>query len=315
MKVLVVGGAGYIGGAVTTIALEYDYDVIVFDSLVYEEAYRKLIDFVRGDIRDRKLLGSLLKDVDCVIWLAALVGDGACAINPPVSKELNQDSVEWLSKNYCGRIIFPSTCSVYGAQEGMLSEESPTNPLSVYASTKLAAEQYLKDKDAIIFRLGTIFGVGDLFSRIRMDLVVNTMTARAALNEKISVYGGTQFRPLMHVRDVAQVMVDAVEKENTGIYNVHKNNVMITDLAYQVRNHFTGIDIEIIDIAPQDMRDYKVNSDKAIKELSFNPTINIDTGIEEIKELVCSGRLVNVNNKRYSNQQFLSENYPRFETS
>src|SRR5581483_719384 len=141
-----------------------------------------------------------------------------------------------LSKNYDGRIIFMSTCSVYGAQNGELTEDSPKNPLSVYAMTKLAAEAFLEDKNALIFRLGTIFGVGDLFARMRMDLVVNVLTVRAAIERKLTVFGGDQFRPLLHVKDAARAVIENLETSHTDVYNLHRQNVRIIDLAYQIRN-------------------------------------------------------------------------------
>ena len=175
MNILVVGGAGYIGGAITDILETTDHNTRVYDCLMYEESYRKPIDFVYGDVRDRQRLSEQLAWADAVIWLAALVGDGACAINPQLSAEINQYCVKWLSENYDGRIIFTSTCSVYGAQKDILTEESLTDPLSIYAITKLAAEEYLKSKNALVFRLGTLFGVSDLFARLRLDLVVNIL--------------------------------------------------------------------------------------------------------------------------------------------
>ncbi|MHC4388405.1 MAG: NAD-dependent epimerase/dehydratase family protein [Planctomycetota bacterium] len=236
MNILVVGGAGYIGGAITDVLQTTGHDTRVYDSLVYEESYRKPVDFVYGDVRDHDCLRDQLDWADAVIWLAALVGDGACAINPQLSVEINQNSVEWLCENYDGRIVFTSTCSVYGAQRGILTEGSPTNPLSVYATTKLAAEKYLEDKNALVFRLGTLFGVSDLFARLRLDLVVNILTVRAAIEGKLTIFGGDQFRPLLHVKDVAKAIVDYVDTEHTGIYNLHRQNVRIIDLAYQVRN-------------------------------------------------------------------------------
>ena len=184
---------------------------------------------------------------DVTVWLAALVGDPACALNPDVSIAINQESVKWLAGHFDGRIVFLSTCSVYGARDGVLDESSPTNPLSVYAATKLEAERYLANKNAIIFRLGTLFGVGDVFSRIRLDLVVNTLAVRAHNLGKISVFGGDQFRPLLHVRDAAQAVVDNMATAHTGIFNLHKQNVRIIDLAYQVRNHFPDLIIEHVD--------------------------------------------------------------------
>src|SRR6266568_8244930 len=199
MKVLVIGGAGYLGGAVTDLLLRTKHTTRVYDALLYEESYRKNIDFVYGDIRDHNKLLPQLKWADSVIWLAALVGDGACALNPEISFEINDKAVNWLSKNFDGRIIYTSTCSVYGAQHDHLDENSLTNPLSVYASTKLAAEKHLKDKNALIFRLGTLFGISDNYSRVRMDLVINYITARAYTHKTLKIFGGEQFRPVLHV--------------------------------------------------------------------------------------------------------------------
>ena len=197
MKILITSGAGYIGGALTDILKDSKHSVKVYDSLLYEESYRKEVDFIYGDVRDKEKLSKYLKWADVVVWLAALVGDGACHLNPDVSFDVNETSIQWLAKRYDGRIIFTSTCSVYGAQDGELDESSYTNPLSEYASSKLAAEKYLQKKNALIFRLGTLFGVGDTFSRIRLDLVVNTLTVRAYKDNALKVFGGDQYRPLL----------------------------------------------------------------------------------------------------------------------
>lgn len=306
MNVLVVGGAGYVGGAVTDLLLESEHHARVYDALLYEESYRKPADFVYGDVRDQERLRPHLEWADAVVWLAALVGDAACALNPDVSIAINQESVRWLVENFDGRIAYLSTCSVYGAQDDVLDESSPTNPLSVYAATKLEAEQYLADKNAIIFRLGTLFGIGDIFSRIRLDLVVNTLTVRAHRFGKIMVYGGDQFRPLLHVRDAAQAIVDNLTTEQTGVFNLHKQNVRIIDLAYQVRNHFPDLVIEQTERQFEDTRNYRVSNGKAQTVLGFKPAYSIDKGIEEIKSLVESQRLKDVDNPRYTNQSYLS---------
>src|SRR3972149_9860482 len=115
MRVLVVGGAGYVGGVVTDLLLKSQHQSRVYDALFYEEAYRKSVDFVYGDVRNRECLKPHLDWADAVIWLAALVGDPACALNPDVSIEINQEAVRGLAQNFNGRIIFLSTCSVYGA--------------------------------------------------------------------------------------------------------------------------------------------------------------------------------------------------------
>ena len=205
MNILVVGGAGYVGGGIVD-KLSKDHEVTVYDSLIYETSYRKKVNFILGDIRDSSKLNSILNDFDVVVWLAALVGDGACAINPELTYEINTESVRNLVQNFEKKIVFLSTCSVYGAQDGILTEASDTNPLSEYASSKLQAEEYLKDSNALIFRLGTLFGISDEFSRVRLDLVVNILTAKALIDKKISVFGGDQWRPLLHVNDVSNAI-------------------------------------------------------------------------------------------------------------
>jgi nucleoside-diphosphate-sugar epimerase len=306
MKVLVVGGAGYIGGALTDLLQHASHEVKVYDALLYEEEYRKPVGFIYGDIRDRDTLSPNLKWADVVIWMAALVGDGACALNPDVAVEINQHAVEWLAGHFDGRIIFPSTCSVYGAQDAELDESSPTHPLSVYASTKLAAEKYLAKKNTLTFRLGTLFGVGDIFSRVRLDLALNTLVVRACTLGRITVYGGGQFRPLLHVKDAARAIVDNLDSTYTGIFNLHRQNVRIIDLAYQIRNHFPDLQIERTEMTFQDTRNYRVSSEKARRILGFNTTRSIDDGIEEIKALLEMKRIKDVNNVRYTNDGYLA---------
>jgi nucleoside-diphosphate-sugar epimerase len=305
MNVLVVGGAGYVGGPLVDMLTAADHAVRVYDALLYEESYRKPVDFVFGDVRDSARLLPHLRWADAVVWLAALVGDGACALNPDISVKVNQDTVGWLAANFDGRIVFMSTCSVYGAQDTVLDENAPTGPLSVYAVTKLAAESRLASRNAIVFRLGTLFGVGDTYSRIRLDLVVNVMAVRAFRDGRISVFGGDQFRPLLHVADAAEACLNNIGTSATGVYNLHRQNVRIIDLAYQVRNHFPDLEIERTDIAFQDARNYRVSSDKAARDLGFRATRSIDQGIEEVRELLVTRRIRDFDNPRYTNQTFL----------
>ncbi len=307
MKILITGGAGYIGGALTDILGNSKHSVKVYDSLLYEESYRKDVDFVFGDIRDKNKLSNLLKWCDVVVWLAALVGDGACALNPDVAIDINEKSVKWLSKNYDGRIIFTSTCSVYGAQDRILDESSLTNPLSVYASSKLASEQYLKNKNSLIFRLGTLFGVGDQFSRIRLDLVVNIMTLRANKDGILKVFGGEQYRPLLHVKDSAQAIYENLTSSHNGVFNLNKQNISILDLSQKIKEHFPKVKIIKEDAKFEDARNYRVGNRKAKEILNFQPKLTIDEGIEELKRLLEEGRIVDINNPRYGNQTFLAK--------
>lgn len=291
MNVLCVGGAGYIGGAVTDLVI----NARVYDNLLYEHEYRKDREFILGDIRDRQKLKEHLDWADAVIWLAAIVGDGACASNPSLTQEVNADSVKWLSENFNGRIIFPSTCSVYGAQDELLDETSPTSPLSVYASTKLVAEGYLKNKNAMIFRLGTVYGVSDEFSRVRLDLVVNTMTAKALATGKLQVFGGEQWRPLIHVRDVAQAMVEALGNCDTGIKNLCFKNMRMYELARKVA-YSTGAKVETVNMKFEDLRNYRVKENVQSKR-------DIDKGISEVTEVI--PRIKDPGSPRYSNAAYM----------
>ena len=308
-NVLIVGGAGYVGGAITDLIQQSNYNVRVYDGLFYEDSFRKPVDFVYGDVRDHEKLKPHLKWADAVVWLAAIVGDGACQLNPELTRSINQDSVAWLADNYDGRIVFMSTCSVYGAQNLELNETSGTNPLSLYAETKLNAEKFLENKNAIIFRLGTLFGVGDLYSRIRLDLVVNILTVRAYVEGQIGVFGGDQFRPLLHVKDVARAVHMNLESEHKGVYNLARQNVRISDLAYQVRMHYPDLSIETTDMPFQDTRNYRVSAKKAEEVFGFRSIHSIDEGIEELKYLVETKRIKDLKSPRYSNQAYLKDNY------
>jgi nucleoside-diphosphate-sugar epimerase len=282
------------------------HELRVLDALLYEECYRKVVPFYYVDVRDHSALLPHLEWADAVIWLAAVVGDGACALNPEVTTEINQSAVERLAQSYDGRIVFTSTCSVYGVQEEAVHEASPTRPLSVYAATKLQSEKCLRNSNAIIFRLGTLFGVGDLYSRIRFDLVVNQFVVKACALGRIKIYGGEQFRPLLHVRDAARLAVASIETDRVGVFNLLRQNVRIMDLAYQVRNHFPQLEIERTEMQVEDTRNYCVSCEKAKRELQFTARYSIDEGIDEIKELVFSRRIKDFDNPRYTNQMYLS---------
>ena len=306
MKVLVVGGAGYVGGGIVD-QLSQTHEVTVYDSLVYETSYRKNVNFILGDIREYDKLNKILNDFDVVIWLAALVGDGACAINPELTYEINSESIKNLVKNFDKRIVFLSTCSVYGAQDGVLTEESETNPLSEYASSKLLGEEYLKDSNSIIFRLGTLFGISDQFSRVRLDLVVNILTAKALMEKKISVFGGDQWRPLLHVKDVANAIDQTVDTSLNGIYNLHYKNYKIIDIAEKIKEKIGDVEIDITPMSFEDARNYQVSSEKLEGESKFKAEIGLEQGIDEIYELILNNRIKDINDPRYSNQNFLKE--------
>jgi nucleoside-diphosphate-sugar epimerase len=304
-KVLVVGGAGYVGGWLTDATIQAGHEVRVVDNLTYEDMYLKNIDFYYGDILDFKSLEQHLKWADSVIWLSALVGDPACAINPRLTLDTNVGAVKRLTENFSGRIIFPSTCSVYGAQDLLLDETSPTSPMSYYAESKLEAESILSksENQAIIFRLGTLFGMSDTYSRLRVDLVLNALTIRAKIEGTMSVFGGRQYRPLLHVRDVATAMVPQVNSSFQGIYNLHNENITILELAKRIQKIVPEARVEQTEISFQDARNYKVSSDKARNVLGFAPKWTIENGIQEITEIIQSKRIRDILNPRFNNSE------------
>ncbi|MBI3638675.1 NAD(P)-dependent oxidoreductase [Candidatus Wolfebacteria bacterium] len=305
-KVLVTGGAGYIGDSVVDLLVEKNIPFTVYDSLLYEHHYLKQVDFIYGDIRDTEKLKKILKDYTHVIWLAAIVGDTACQIKPDLTMDVNQKSVDWLAKNYDGKIIFTSTCSVYGKNEGELNEESAVNPLSLYAQTKLGAEKNLAEKNALIFRLGTVFGASS-HCRLRMDLVVNYMTANAVKKGKLTVFGGTQWRPLIHVRNVAEAIVNNLDKPNHGIYNLTTSNYQIKDLAKEV-SEITGCKIEYTPSEFEDQRNYHVSAEKARSAglLNFEKILTVKDGAAQIQELISSGRIKYSESDIYSNEKHIA---------
>lgn len=309
-KTLVVGGAGYVGGWVTELLRNQQSDFIVLDSLLYEDSYMKDVQFKYIDINAHESLLDFLSWADNVIWLAALVGDPACSLNPELTIKSNFESIKFLVDNFNGKIIFLSTCSVYGANNSLLDENSELNPLSLYAESKILAENYILNskKDAFIFRLGTLYGVSDTYARIRADLVVNILTARAYLENKMSVFGGRQWRPLLHVKDVAHAIISALNSNNFGVYNLHSQNMTILEIAEKIKDFLPTCEILTSEVSFQDSRNYQVTSEKAIKHLGFKPRYNINDGILEILKLLQEGRIKNINSSKFSNALALKNN-------
>lgn len=309
-KILIVGGAGYIGGYLTSLLAQYSHDITVYDNLVFENHYMKNIPFIYGDIRDREKLLKILPDYKTVIWLAAIVGDGACAVDPFLTQSINEDCVKWLVNNYHGKIVFTSTCSVYGINNELIDETATPNPISTYALTKFAAEQYIVNnaKDYLVFRLGTLFGLGDEHSRSRLDLVANVLAMRAAKNIPLTVFGGEQWRPLLHVKDVATAISYSFGKSITGLYNLSMGNYVIKDIAEEVKRAVPEAEIKYQDISFEDLRNYRVKNDK-FKATGWTPNHTLEEGISEMVRVVRERRIKDVNNPIYSNVGFLIDNY------
>ena len=310
-KILIVGGCGYIGGYLTDILSDdKNNEVVVYDNLMYESRFFKNINFIRGDVRDTKKLGSMINKYDIVIWLAAIVGDGACSVNNKLTTEINDDSVKWLAKNYRGKIIFMSTCSVYGVNNNLIDESAELNPLSDYASSKINAEKHIKSlsKNFLIFRLGTLFGMGDKYSRPRLDLVVNILTKRAVEGKSLNVFGGEQWRPLLHVKDVGNAVKYCIDNNIDGLYNVSMKNYTIADLARKIHRLIPSSKVNFKDIPYEDFRNYRVKNDKFSK-LGWTPTYSLEDGILEMQSIIAEERIVEPNDDIYSNAKYVRHKY------
>jgi nucleoside-diphosphate-sugar epimerase len=307
-KILITGGAGYVGGYMTDLLLKSGKDVTVFDNLIYETRFLKNVPFIYGDIRDREKLRKILPEYDVVIWLAGIVGDGACAVDPFLTQSINEDTVKWLADNYTGKIVFPSTCSVYGVNDDLIDETAPTNPLSMYAITKLYAERYIVDHhaDFLIFRLGTLYGLSDEHSRIRLDLVTNVLTQKATLGAPLTVFGGDQWRPLLHVRDVAEATLFGLENGINGLFNLHSENFRIRDIADQICQVIPGTKVVIQDMKFEDQRNYHVTSER-YRNLGWKPKFELCQGIREMHALIKDHRIKNTTDPIYYNAHYINE--------
>jgi nucleoside-diphosphate-sugar epimerase len=307
-KVLVCGGSGYIGGLTCDYLLEAGFEVSVYDNLLYENRFLKEIPFINGDIRDTKKLHEVSKDFDVIVLMAALVGDPACSVDHKLTEEINYKAI----KDFCDvvsddkHLVFMSTCSVYGAQDGMLNESSDTNPLSSYAATKLQAEEHIIKKGGTIFRLGTVFGLGDTYSRLRMDLVVNVLTMKAIKYGEITINGGEQWRPIIAVKDIAGYVTEACEKEHQGVFVLSKENVIIRELGERVASMIPNTKINYTEISFQDARNYKVDNTKSLEIFDYKAKVSVEEEVIKMIDMFKDGRVKNPEDKVYHNGAYLT---------
>jgi nucleoside-diphosphate-sugar epimerase len=306
-RVLVCGGAGYIGGLTCDILIREGFDVTVYDNLLYENRYLKEIPFVYGDIRDTEKLYKISKDFDVIVLMAALVGDPACSVDHKLTEEINYKAI----KDFCEvvspskHLVFMSTCSVYGAQDGLLNEESLTNPLSSYASTKLQAEKHVLKLGGTVFRLGTVFGLGDTYSRLRMDLVVNVLTMKAIKDGEVTINGGEQWRPIIAVKDIAEYVTEACKEEYEGIYVLSKENVVIRELGEKIAELIPNTKINYTEISFQDARNYKVDNVKSLNTFKYKAKVTVEEEVSRMMTMFKEGRVLNPEDKIYHNGAFL----------
>jgi len=300
MKILITGGAGYLGSVLSG-KLE-GHDVTIFDKLMYREP-SKGINYYIGDIRNKDAVLDVVKGHDVVIHLAAIVGDEACALNKQVSNDINYNAMNNIIEAcnaHGARLLYASSCSVYGANTDHLHEGSYLNPLSLYAINKMQAEELIvRDcKYYLIFRMGTLFGASP---RMRLDLVINLLTARAVHEGWFTIHGGEQWRPFLHVEDAADAFINACSSDKIGIYNIASFNEKLIDVGKNIIE-ITGGELNI-DKTVSDKRDYKVSWDKAEKDLYFDPKVDFRASIENMMSVVEN---INRRNPVYYNHDWLA---------
>lgn len=322
-SVLVVGGAGYIGSLVVSELLAHGHKVKLLDNLHFgNEAIEPFLshenlDFIRGDCRNIQDVVRAMTKVRHVIHLAAIVGDPACAEDDSNALQINYAATRMMVEIAKGhgveRFLFASSCSVYGQSEDLMDEKSETAPLSLYAETKLHSERVLFEAKSrtfhpTILRFATVFG---LAPRPRFDLVVNLLTAKAIQDGVITIFNGSQWRPFIHVNDVAHAVVTTLEAPlesvSGEIFNVGDDrfNFTLGEIAEKIRYHVTGTRVAYEENG--DRRNYRVSFAKARGCLGFEARLSIDDGILEIKRAYELGQIRNYRHAVYSNVSYLRE--------
>ena len=307
MKILVTGGSGYLGSILTRKLLANGHHVRILDNFLFGKdsikdiENNKKLEIIEGDIRDLSIVGKSLKKIDSVIHLASIVGTQSAELDPKTSIEINfmaTRNIAELCKIYkIKQFIFASTCSVYGAQPNQLiAENSEVNPLDSYGLSKFQSERaILQVYDyPTILRLGTLFGASH---RMRFDLAINLFISQAMNKEKITVFGGTQWRPFLHVDDAAEAFSFAVENKMEGIYNVIWKNLTINQMAKDVKK-LVPTQIRLSkDIV--DKRDYRVTGAK-LEKFGFKAKKDISYAVKEFKSKILSD-VKNYKQDKYSN--------------
>jgi nucleoside-diphosphate-sugar epimerase len=321
--VLVIGGAGFVGSVLVRKLLAHGYQVTVMDALVYgDEGMQGLYDkpdfhVVRGDVRDEAAIAKATEHADAVVHLGGLVGDPACALDEQLTLEINLEATRTVAETArqrgIRRFVFASSCSLYGASQAVLDEQSPLEPLSVYAKSKMKSEELLlamadADFAPVVLRFGTFYG---LSPRPRFDIVVNLLVAKAVIEGEITVLGGSQWRPFIHVDDGARAIMRCLEVPeervrgqlfNAGCdeqnHTVSQIGEAIAALVPHARLvHQPAVDGEA---------NYRVSFAKIRNALGLTPQRSLAEGIQEIKAALESGAVADYQHHRYSNHKSLT---------
>jgi len=306
MKILITGGAGYVGSTIATAALKAGFQVRVIDHLWFNPMvplvhyHNPSYEFIQGDITRHELLPQWLEGIDYVVHTAAVVGDPASKLFPELTKSVNFDAslslLEEAARQKARGFIFFSTCSNYGVANGIATEESALNPLSLYAETKVGIEREILsgrfDLDWIICRLSTVYGSA---ARMRFDLTVNDFALHAWKNKYLDIFLPESYRPYIHVYDLASIIVQMIGRFDGmkhQVFNLGFNdqNYQKIQIANAVRAEIPEVRIEILKEGG-DYRDYQVDFSKLQKFLPYRNQHTVDTGVREVISLLNAGMI------------------------
>jgi nucleoside-diphosphate-sugar epimerase/CBS domain-containing protein len=320
-RILIVGGAGYLGSVLASRLLERGYAVRILDNFLYGKRSLEQIpgspalEIIEGDLRNIHTCVSALDGVHAVVLLAAIVGDPASKVRPRETVETNVIAAQALAaacKLQCiNRFLYASTCSVYGVGESLLDENAELRPGSLYARTKIASEKTILSMGdeyfaPTILRMGTLYGYSP---RMRFDLVVNTMTMNAFAEKRIRVFGGRQWRPLLSVQDAAEAYLLCLEADiaavGNQVFNIGSDdqNYQIDSIARIIASALGNVEVQY-DHKSLDIRDYRVGFHKAQEILGFRPTDSVAAASRKIHACLENGLIPDSAQKIYYNHFF-----------
>ena len=294
-KVLITGGAGYLGSVLTEVLLNKGYQVTVLDNLIYKQtsvaplSYNKNFKFILGDVTIESTLKPLVESHDVIIPLAAIVGMPACKANPEMTVKVNYEQVrnitEWMTKEQ--KLIIPNTNNQYGSSSEIITEDSSFQPLSLYAETKCDAEKAVLDSgNGIVLRLATVFGMS---YRMRMDLLVQDFVYKALNDGYLVLFESHFIRNYIHIRDVANTflfMIENYKKCNNNAFNVGLSSANLTkfELAETIQKYVPELVIVQNEFKKDfDQRNYLVSNNK-LESQGWLPKFTLEDGIQELIE-------------------------------